>query len=99
MAGTVRQRNKFAAFDLQLDGLCARLARVVESEGATSVNVLAVTRALNRYRHHRASIMAPAIAPTVDAAREGRFHVAWARIALKQAAALLDKDSPVKEDT
>lgn len=90
MAGTVRQRNKFAAFDLQLDALIARWARAEEDE-TTRVNVVAVTRALNRYRHHRASIMAPARDFAADVAREGRFHVAWARIALKQAAALLDK--------
>lgn len=87
MAGTERQRAKFAAFDAALEPLVAAWCAAVEDPDSP-VNVLAVTRALNRYRQHRAGIMAP-YGIDNDPAREGRFHVARARIALRQAAALL----------
>ena len=95
MAGTDRQKKKFEAFDVEETRLAALWARHCELEWGegTPVNVAAVTKALNRYRHHRASIFAPPAgdypAALADIPREGRAHVAWARTALRQAAKLL----------
>ena len=104
MAGTDRQKKKFEAFDVECTRLAAVWARYAEAWCSgdltlvpRAVNLTAATKALNRYRHHKAGIMGPASswAPGLDAASEGRNHVAWARTALRQAAKLLGTDARV----
>lgn len=101
MAGTDRQKKKFEAFDVECTRLAAEWARHVEAWSrfeAPHVNIVAATKALNRYRHHKAGIMAPpsVYAPSgMSPADEGRNHVAWARTALRQAAKLLHIEGKV----
>lgn len=84
MAATLRQLNKVPAFDAERMRLERLLQHPAGIKGRTWDHVV---KALSRYDHHRASIYAPS--RDTDVAREGRFHVAWMRIALRQAAKLL----------
>ncbi len=93
---TKRQANKLPKLDAERERLRYYWLRVSAfpfelPPGEPYVNVTAVTRALSRYDHHKASALAPFLPtdPSHDHAREGRYHIAWMRTALRQAAKLL----------